>query len=479
MTTEPITITYAPALDPEMIIPGPNIRADAQASPGLIESVRAVGVRVPVAVAMDGGGQYILLTGQRRRLAAVEAGKRIPALIFPEGTGDDTAERITSQWWENHGAQEMTGADEVQAVLDLGQVDGITPAEVAERLGVPKKAVRLAGKAGKSEAALDLLRSGQLDLEQAAQLAEYDGDDEAQTALASAAAHGRWAFDHAVQIRGQQAKAQACADKTAKALAKAGATVSQDPAPPDAWTRADLLTTSPGSQDPLPEDVHGQCPGRAWWVEPWYEEQANAVEYCTDPEANGHGIREVQTIGSRGTQQTDEEATAERRYIRAGNIAFRAARDVRFKFWRQWLAGRRTLPPEQAEWLTTRLIDGPAWLQSSMRDNYPVGGILLGLADRDPDCKDKDAGWYAGAGLAAKAAVDAPPKRRQVILFASVIGAAEEAMTDAHTWQPSGYAYRFIRVPDVLDLAAGLGYDLSPVEQAMRDGTRWEPEAES
>lgn len=106
----------------------------------LVESIRSLGVKVPIHV-REKGKNYELLAGERRLLAAKAAGlDAIPALNHGELT-DEAAFEVT--FAENFARQDLTVLEQGKAIwLLLIKYKGDVPA-VASKMGKPEQWVRL------------------------------------------------------------------------------------------------------------------------------------------------------------------------------------------------------------------------------------------------------------------------------------------------------------------------------------------------
>lgn len=198
-------------IDPNTLIIGTNVRDDADLDAQFIASIKEHGVLVPIVAVRGQDGQLLVRYGQRRTLAAREAGRQtVPVYVRSASGGDDTAqlvERVAGQIVENDRRRDLTTvqrAKGIQQMLDAG----VSVTKVAKALAVNTDTVKAAGTAGKSQAAMEALATGQLSLTEAAALAEFDDVPGAVDKLIRAS--GTSWFDHTVaQLREQQASAKA------------------------------------------------------------------------------------------------------------------------------------------------------------------------------------------------------------------------------------------------------------------------------
>src|SRR5689334_16725049 len=82
-------------LDPHTLIVDTNIRDDAHLDPEFVASIKEHGVLIPIAAVRGDDGQTVVRMGQRRTLAARQAGlTRVPVYVRPVTGGDDTAQLV-------------------------------------------------------------------------------------------------------------------------------------------------------------------------------------------------------------------------------------------------------------------------------------------------------------------------------------------------------------------------------------------------
>lgn len=198
-------------LDPHVLVVDANVREEADIDAEFVASIKEHGVLMPIAAVRAADGQVMVRMGQRRTLAAREAGlSSVPVYVRPLGEGDDSAhlvDRISEQIVENDWRRPITDAQRargIQQMLDAG----VSVTKVAKKLSVKKDTVKAAQTVGNSEAAKAALDTGQLSLTEAAALTEFEDVPGAFDRLTSAA--GTAHFDHVVaQLREEQASLQA------------------------------------------------------------------------------------------------------------------------------------------------------------------------------------------------------------------------------------------------------------------------------
>ena len=170
-------------IDPTTAALGVNVRSEAHLTADFVASIRELGVLEPVVGHYDQQGQFVILRGQRRTLAAVEAKlASIPAVVVAR---PEDADRIVQQMAENDHRTDMTTADRIAGVKQLAAF-GLTAAQIKRRTARPRAEVDAALAVAASELAEKAAqRWNFLTLEQAATLAEFENDPEAIEALTS------------------------------------------------------------------------------------------------------------------------------------------------------------------------------------------------------------------------------------------------------------------------------------------------------
>jgi ParB family chromosome partitioning protein len=114
-------------LDPHTLVVDTNVRNIADIKPEFIASIKEHGVLVPIVALRASDGQVFVRMGQRRTLAAREAGRTsVPVYVRPFSEGDDTTqlvERVSEQIVENDHRDKITEAQRaegIQQLLDAG-----------------------------------------------------------------------------------------------------------------------------------------------------------------------------------------------------------------------------------------------------------------------------------------------------------------------------------------------------------------------
>jgi ParB family transcriptional regulator, chromosome partitioning protein len=422
--------------------------------------------------------------------------------------GDERADlvsRLLGQWHENHGRIDMTASDDTGLLLTLFDAGGMTEAGIAKATGLPRPQIAASLTVARSEVARKAADRWEfLTLDQAATLAEFEGDAEALKALVQAANDSPSQFDHVVaRLRDTRAEREARAAFTAELEAQ-GITIYGD-RPYVPWTMA-LENLRDGDGNEITPEAHATCPGRAvtiayeWdWapgaeasyraahgladdddlsdIEFGGDEEAREAGYaprwqvsrylCTDAEQHGHvnvygQPRQTPTTEQRTVEDEEAEkarATEERRRVRRRNTEWRTANEVRTSHVRGVLAGK-ALPAGGLKLIVEAMARGETQpLMSSF--GHQTACELLGLTG------DGAAAGHRDMLLAELAR--ASDKRAQMIALAMVLGAAEHGVRDVHTWQDTEATYWPTTKPGIAArylawLAEHTGYGLSEIE---------------
>lgn len=213
-----------------------NVRDDAALDRQFLASIKENGVLIPIAAVRLPDGQVVVRAGQRRTLAAREVGlPTVPVYVREVTDVDDKAhivQRVTEQIVENDQRLQLSAAQRARGIQQMIDA-GASITGVARKLSVPKDTIKAATVAAKSQTAMQGLTDGQLSLEEAAALVEFEDLPGAVSRLMQAAGSRR--FEHVVaQLRQEKITAEAEA-KAAQAFIEQGFT----------W-----LQETPGSFDP-------------------------------------------------------------------------------------------------------------------------------------------------------------------------------------------------------------------------------------
>ncbi|MGH3769691.1 MAG: ParB/RepB/Spo0J family partition protein, partial [Pseudonocardiaceae bacterium] len=378
-----------------------------------------------------------------RVLAAIEAGlDRVRVLVEDGALTNERAQvidRILDQLAENEHRSGLGEADEARATQQLLGL-GLSARQIARRRHLPTKRVQTAVAVAQHPLALDALAAGQLDLAQAAVLAEFTDDQAAVATLTSAARTRPEQFEHLAQRLRDDREETRLREQLTATLTEQGVTIIERPNTLfDGAVRrlADLRATpdtTPGTE--LTAHGHAGCAGHGAFLEDrgrWRPlgERVAAVWVCTDFVGHGHAERHtalgVATTGKgTGGGMTDQQK-AERREVIANNKAWDSATTVRRDWLRTFLA-RSAAPKDALRWIAATLAQGSHEVRKAMESDHPVALELLGLQRTDRG--------YARTSphVIAAAAATASPGRATVLTVAMLIAALEQG-TDRRAWR--------------------------------------------
>ncbi|MFJ7212700.1 ParB/RepB/Spo0J family partition protein [Amycolatopsis sp. NPDC098790] len=425
--------------DPHTVLLAENVRTDnAEADEDTTANFKTHGVKTAVNGYRDyDTGTIVVTEGQRRVLNAREAGCTVPIWIKTPPPADErkaTIERIVNQLIENDPAlrKPVTLADTARALKQLAAFN-LKPAGIARKLALGKQGkayVENVLQAGQSELALKAAERYDLDLLQAAVIAEFDeaGDTDTAKELILTA---RTAPNNFAQLaerkrteRADQQRLAALTEDLTEELTAAGVTIFDTSLPDSHGDARTLDRLRPTPEDEphteLSAEDHASCPGHGAWIETdHYDEQGNqipvAVYGCADFLAHGHALSYAPAgradftpvPTSTGTSvdhespdeedaagQADEVAAARAAHA-AAELERQKARIIRKwviqnnKDWdasqaprRQWLAGlvqRGTAPKGAQLFLALQKAHGGYALRRAFERNHPLGMKLFGM----------------------------------------------------------------------------------------------------
>ena len=504
-------------LDPGSIIIGSNVRTDLPDAKEFRRSIKERGVLEAVTVYRNDEGQHVCLRGQRRTVEAASVGTPtglIPARVVAK---PEEADRIVDQMVENIHRAGMRETEIVAGVEELTLV-GVSAAQIAKRLSVPRPTVNAALAVTKADQSRNRLDSGDLTLAEAAIFAEFEHDPEAVERLERRLRWGH-GLDHEAQrlrdeateraeyaAEGERLRGDGLPVLTAEEATEVQATAvaiedlrtpEGEPVPVEDWasvTGAAVILTeewdypepattdsADGDSDETDEQTDEQTDEDAEEEDPEPVKVFTATWVVTDVEASGliYGSRSHGSASDLGSNEgagaasdgadaaRAEEAEAkrqERRTVIANNKAWVSAETVR----RDWLAGfltRKSAPKGAEALICEAVLTGNYTLSKAMDHRHPMLFKLLGI--------DVPSGYY-GAGyeecqkIATKAST---PKGATMTVLAAVLAAWEDS-TGKQTWRnPTGWDAR------VLGALAEWGYEPSDVERLLL-GNQSDPSAD-
>jgi ParB family chromosome partitioning protein len=437
-------------IDPNLIVVEANVRTDANLPREFVASIAQNGVLTPILARRDEQGNVIVRAGQRRTLAAREAGlATIPAYIVE--ADETTVDRIVQQMVENDHREAVTDADRVAAFQQLA-FEGLTPAVIAKRTGTKAATVKAGIAVAENSTAGSAIVSHSLTLDQAAALIEFEGDDETVTDLIDMATTAPEQFAHAVQrARDNRRRATIKAEATADLIARGYTVLDREPGyyETDGPVRIRELATADGAT--VTVDDIAKLDGRAAFVRVYATgEEAEVSYFLTDYKKAG--FRKNSDSESTSGSMTDEQK-AERKTLIANNKAWASAEIVR----REWLAtffSRKTLPKDATTVIAQGLTVHRRDVGSAVTNGNTLAHTLLGI---------ERGGFWDADKLAAL--IEHSPAKVQHVALAIVLGGIEDS-TSKNTWRnPEPAKARYF------EQLAKWGYGLSEVEQIVIDAT--------
>ena len=429
-------------VDPATVKIEANVRTQVALDAAFVRTIKRHGVLIPVLAYQEDDGTIVVRDGQRRVLAAVQAGRTtIPAYLVP--ARDEARLRIIQQMIANEQRSGLTETEEAAALHQL-TLEGLTPTMIAKELAVKPARVKAAVAVAANEAAKAAVAKFEVTFEQALVIAEFEGDADAVKALRRAAEYGDGDFAHEAQRQRDRKDAKAEAEATVKRLTEQGYRQIAWPSYDDKDTRpfADL-TKADGTA--ITEDNYLGGDGHRFAVrESWRGIEVG--HFVTDWKK--WGLKKRKADGTANTPWTDEQK-AERKELIANNKAWESAEKVR-RAWLTTFLSRKTLPKDALAFAARTAATGGGQFSKEVTDRHRLARTLLGIGDFS---------WGGPDSLVAL--IEHQPGRVGHVLTALAL-AAHEAATGKHTWHnPSRDARAYFTA------LAAWGYTLSDVEQIV------------
>jgi len=441
-------------VDPTTITIETNVRPGETMAPltkEFIASIRDHGVMEPVIGYRDEQGNVVVRAGQRRTLAAREAGRPTIPVYFGAAPTDEAA-RIVEQLIENDQREDLTEGQRAAAWQQLA-FEGLSATTIAKRVGRKASEVRIGLRVAENEHAVATVEQHTITLDQAAVLIDFEDHPAEHAELVEVAETNPTRFDHAVQqVRDKIARADAAAALTAE-LAEAGWTI-RDREPmygsEEAKTlvRINYMVTAEGERVTRAdvEDVEGrEAVVRATYGGP------EASLFIPKKIAKERKYRDANAVAP-----LSDDEKARRKMVRENRAAWKSATAVR----QQWLTTKiagKTLPKDAIN-LVAEALTGNRWtMHRSLERGNATAAALVGI-------EGVESSSYYGPNAFDGWAQEHPTKPLHAAL-AVVIGSYEEGMHE-NTWDsgdPASAAY--------LTRLASWGYTLSDIEQMVIDRT--------
>lgn len=339
-------------LDPRSLTLDENARKDVGMTAAFAADIAEKGVTVPLLAYRDAVGQLLVWDGQRRLVAAVEAGLDTVPVVVTQPFGDGE-ERLATQDRVNHHRAGLTVVDQV-AVYEQLSLMGRSADSIAKKLNRPGTEVKAALAVTSSKAAKKAAATPGVTLEQAAIIAEFDGDPEAVEELTRTLEHNPSGLEHtAQQIRDDRAREVEKRAKVAE-LEAAGLRVIPQPSYTEKKIeRIDGLAAKPGGSALTPT-THADCPGHCVAVATTYRGEVVTTYYCDQWRKAGHVERHARAE-KQELQADADKAREERRKVVERNKMSDASTEVR----RRWvisLLQSKQLPKDAPQAIAELLV---------------------------------------------------------------------------------------------------------------------------
>ncbi|WP_077491125.1 ParB/RepB/Spo0J family partition protein [Sinomonas mesophila] len=415
-----------------------NVRRQAGLTEAFVSNIKANGVLVPIVAHRTEDGTLRVLYGQRRTLAAVEAGlEAVPVYIT---STPEEADRLATQVAENDQRQALTEADRAEAFHQMALL-GISAAQIAKRAGTDRGSVEKALKARTSESASAALGAGYT-IDQSLLLAEFEDSAEATQRLEAAIADDPDMLEHVAQrLRDERERARQLAAAAAEYEAQGLTVVEQM-----GWCSTDeavalrFLTDAEGSR-PGEDDANAVSLYQHWQGE--VRAELGIVGWAE----KGYTAREPNRSTERQSGPMTEEQKAQRKVLIANNKAMESATKVR-RTWVTGLLARKNAPKDWAGFLAL----------AHTQHHRLAGERDTTLAAAFAGCANKDNDWN-GTAISDYAA--AHPAKPHVPLLALAFAGFEKNMPK-DCWRTPTEDIRFY-----LNQLTAWGYKPSDVERII------------
>lgn len=369
----------------------PNVRQSVPDDKSFVSSIRVNGFeQYPVGWRDEDTDEVHITVGQRRTSAALEIGwEVVPIVIKPRvaAEGDRAEElRILTQLRENEQRAELTSHETSAAYQQLA-LFGVSEEQIARKTNSPRARVQTALKVASSVSASSAAEAHSLTLDQAAIIAEFDGDDDASKKLNEAATEDPAQLEHVAQRIREDRADQEVIDRLSDEVRADGGIVITNWAEKDEHApRAEHLSYLSRADDPdrapLTIEDLGDLENVAGWIRPGNRGDANRG-FHIDWYVNGwkaQGL--VSRYGSANTPVTEEEKDAERERKRAkreAKKAFAAATIVRREWISSTLLGRSARHNESHQaWIGGAILGALGHLSTGSDATRELAFELLG-----------------------------------------------------------------------------------------------------
>lgn len=449
--TTALPVAQVVQIDPNVLVVEENIRREVNLPRKFVNSVRLHGVIVPILAHPDSEGNIVVRDGQRRTLAAREAGiASVPAYVVD--ADDAKTVRIVQQIITNEHREGLTDADRATAWRQLA-LEGMSVTAIAKQTGAKREDVKTGLTVAEHDVAAEAVAKYDLTLDQAARLIDFQDDPDTLASLTKVARTRPDDFDYYAQrALDEKETREQIADLRAQYEAD-GITVVDWP---DYYGESDTATLSDlqdADGNALTEENYKGQPGYAVAIgERWGRVEVGHVVV----DWKKHGLRKINRGGTVVGGKMTEEEKAARRTLIANNKAWKSAETVR----REWLGkflGRKRLPADALPYAASVLASETNLLSDVSRNAHALAEKVMGYEHH----------W--GQHPLATLATDTPTKAGHVIV-ALALGLIEDS-TSTNTWRSPGQ-----RDADYFGKLAAWGYHLSEVERIVTGETPDDPD---
>lgn len=366
-------------IDPRLLSVDANVRADADLTPDFVDAVRGHGVIVPIIVRRDTLDQPHVIDGQRRTLAAIEAGLASVPIVWTDGVGDEET-RIVNQLVINDHRAELRPGHRASAYQQLALI-GRSAEAIAKRTSRPVAEVETAlAVAGSTVATAAASAHPTMPLDVAAAIAEFEDQPDVVEDITTTFEHEGDAR-HAIAAARHDREERALVSARMAELTEQGLTAVDET--PETAEALSWLTDEPGGAGYPPAidaTKHAEsCPQHAMYVHAGWEWSgnvrslvANARTICLDWKSAGHFKREARNSAGATSGPRSEEEKAERRTLIANNKSSDVEKVTRTEFVVELLK-RKTIPAEYVQLVALTLA-----VQYSAHDELAEAARLMG-----------------------------------------------------------------------------------------------------
>lgn len=365
----------------------PNVRVTTAVHKRLIESIKAHGVLAPIIVRESVLGGFEVIDGQRRTLAAREAGLTLIPAVITHSINDDS-DRIVTQIVVNDEREAVSSWETAQGFKQLSLM-GLSVASVAKKTGYSKDVVKAGIEVAAERANAELFTEKQeLDLVTAAQIAEFTGDDDAVEQLLKDAGTPQFDHTYARQTK-RKTDRELIASETEKWLEQ-GYLVRTAETAINSLHLGELSATAEGPA--ITPEEHAQCPGRMVRVDIDWRGTPIVAHYCGAWKTSGHYNRYARNTAGATSGAKSEEAKAERRHTIEMNRAGEAALEVHEKWIHEFFSRPVKAIPSGLGTAAARIMEG---LAAASHTEYWVSEVRKFKVDSPTDAKTAERFFFA------------------------------------------------------------------------------------